>query len=281
MALTCAHCGAQNPDGNLYCQSCGSPLAAPPAAAAPPSPPPGPPGFVGPPPVAGPTGYQAPTGYQSPYYAPAAPVAPVHRTPWMLILAAVVALTILMAGCGTALAILGSRSTANNTGPGVGTELPSPTPGVTPTPIASPTSAPLGATTESNDGVSVKVPAQWSVANKDVESITLSDPNSEGTVTVASGPSSPPQSAQDNKNTVDTELKTTTSFNGATGISWTMCFTLTQGGHSLPAAASLFAGANSTGSVYYAVLVLTRQDNLPAFLVKAKPVLQSVQWKLT
>ncbi len=277
MALTCAHCGAQNPDGNLYCQSCGSPLAAPPAAAAPPSPPPGPPGFVGPPPgvappVAGPTGYQAPTGYQSPYYAPAAPVGPVHRTPWMLILAAVVALTILMAGCGTALAILGSRSTANNTGPGVGTELPSPTPGVTPTPIASPTSAPLGATTESNDGVSVKVPAQWSVANKDVESITLSDPNSEGTVTVASGPSSP--------NCPNTTT-TTTSFNGATGISWTMCFTLTQGGHSLPAAASLFAGANSTGSVYYAVLVLTRQDNLPAFLVKAKPVLQSVQWKLT
>ncbi len=304
MALTCARCGAQNPEGNLYCQSCGNPLAAVPAAAAPPPYPPGAPpepqAFVGPPPgiappVAGPTGYQAPTGYQSPYYAPSAPVAPVHRTPWMLIIAAVVALTVLMAGCGTALAILGNRGTANNSGPGVGTELPSPTPGVTPTPIASPTSAPLGATTESNDGVSVKVPAQWSVANKDVESITLSDPNSEGTVTVASGPSSPPQTAQDNKNTVDTELKTrypdarncpntttiTTSFNGATGISWTMCFTLTQGGHSLPAAASLFAGANSTGSVYYAVLVLTRQDNLSAFLVKAKPVLQSVQWKLT
>ena len=66
------------------------------------------------------------------------------------------------------------------------------------------------------------------------------------------------------------------------GAMATVCsILLTQGGHSLPAAASLFAGANSTGSVYYAVLVLTRQDNLPAFLVKAKPVLQSVQWKLT
>ena len=106
--MTCARCGAQNPDGNLYCMSCGTPLTAPSAVAtapmqgAPSAPPPGP--LPGPPPGP-PPGIAPPTGYQSPYYTPAGPVPPLHRTPWMLIIAGVVALVVLMAGCGTALAI--------------------------------------------------------------------------------------------------------------------------------------------------------------------------------
>src|SRR5207253_11291857 len=51
VALTCARCGAQNPDGNLYCQTCGTPLTAAGAVAgAPPTAPPAaPPGaFAGP-----------------------------------------------------------------------------------------------------------------------------------------------------------------------------------------------------------------------------------------
>jgi len=234
-----------------------------------------------------------PSGYQSPYYMPVGPAPVIHRTPWMLIIAGVVALTVLMAGCGTALAILGNRS-ANTGGPGIGSELPSPTPGVTPSPIASPTPK-LGATTASNDGLSVPVPMGWSVADKDNETIVLTDPNSEGSVTLASGPSSPTQTAQDNKNTVDGYFKskypdarncpntTTTagSFNGAKGISWTVCFTITQGANSVPAAASIFAGANSSGGVYYAVMVLTRQSNLQAYMNESKPVLQGVQWKLS
>ena len=74
---------------------------------------------------------------------------------------------------------------------------------------------------------------------------------------------------------------TNTTFNGAKGISWTMCFTLTSGSHSVPAAASIFAGANASGSVYYVVMVLTRQDNLQAYLNVTKPVLQGVHWKLS
>jgi hypothetical protein len=233
----------------------------------------------------------SPSGFQSPYYAPTSAGAPVHRTPWMLIIAGVVALVVLMAGCGTALAILGNRA-SNTSGTGVG-DLSSPTPAVTPSPIASPTF--LGATTESNAGLTVPKPAGWSVASKDNESIILSDPGGEGSVTVASGPSNPVQTTQDNKASIDAYFKSkypdaracanstasSSSFNGAKGISWMVCFTLTDGTHSIPAAASLFAGANASGNVYYVVMVLTRQDNLQNYLNVAKPVLQGVHWKLS
>ena len=168
----------------------------------------------------------------------------------------------------------------------------SPTPAVTPSPVASPTY--LGATTESNDGLTVPKPAGWTVESKDSESVILSDPGGEGSVTVAAGPSAPAQSAQDNKNTIDSYFKskypdarncpnstaTNSTFNGAKGISWTLCFTLTDGAHSIPAAASLFAGANASGNVYYIVMVLTRQDNLQNYLNVVKPVLQGVHWKI-
>ncbi len=235
--MTCARCGAQNPDGNLYCQVCGTSLtAAPPPpppsgppAGAPPGPPPGPPPGMAPPAFAG------PPGYASPYYSPAVPTAPVHRTPWTLIIAAVVALVILMAGFGTALALIGARPPSTNGG-GIA-ELPSPTPATSPSPVGSPTTVPTGPATQSNDGLSVVLPVGWTVADRDNETLVLSDPNNEGDVTVASGASSPPQTAQDNKSSIDAELKskypdtrncpgtTTTngSFNGAKGISWTLC----------------------------------------------------------
>src|ERR1700674_3164632 len=104
MAVLCARCGTQNPDGNQFCQACGTPLAvtAPvpavpnaPTAASPfppsataysttqagyASPPPGPP--AGPPPA-----------FQSPYYAPSTgPQPQVHRAPWLLIIGVIAAL---------------------------------------------------------------------------------------------------------------------------------------------------------------------------------------------
>src|SRR5579872_1649988 len=106
--MTCARCGAQNPDGNAFCQACGTPLTAGPVgvAAAPSPPPPGPPApqlaYASPPPP--------PAGYQSPYYSPVAGAMQpqVHRTPWVLILSAVVALVLVMVGAGTAIAIIGA-----------------------------------------------------------------------------------------------------------------------------------------------------------------------------
>jgi len=238
-----------------------------------------------------------PAGYQSPYYMPqGGSSVPVHRTQWTLIIAVVVALIVLMAGGRTPLALLGNRGSTNTSGGGIA-DVPSPTPATSPSPVASPTSTSTstGPKTESNDALTVTVPSGWTVDNKDAESITLLDPNSDGTVTVASGPSIPPQTAQNNKDTIDSQLKsqypdtrecpntspTTGTFNGASGISWTLCFTITSGANSIPAAASLFAGANSGGSVYYVVMVLTSQSNLQSLLSVSKPVLQSLHWKLS
>lgn len=233
-----------------------------------------------------------PSGYQSPYYTPTAPLAPVHRTPWMLIIAAVVGLVIVMSGIGTALAVMASRN-GSNTG-GITGDLPTPSPAGSPPPVASPTAGPTG-NQASTTTLTVPIPAGWSVAATDSESITLADPNGNAFVTVASGRSSPVQTAQQNKDQVDQGLKTkypdtkpcpntsTTSgsLNGAKGLFWTLCFTLTSGSRSAPAAAALFVGANGDGSVYYAVMELATQDNLQHLIAEAKPILQGVQWKLT
>jgi hypothetical protein len=232
-------------------------------------------------------------GYQSPYYVPTAPQAPVHRTPWTMIVAGVVGLVIVMAGCGTLLAVLGSRGAITVSG-GI-TGLPSPTPVGTPSPLVTPTAPLTGPTTISNVGLAVTVPAGWSVASKDSESITLGDPNGNGSLTVASGPSSPTANAQQNKDQLDQFFKshypdtkpcpgtTTTSgsVGSAKGLFWTLCFTLTSGTRAAPAAASMFAGANSDGSVYYAVMELTTPpSNLQTVVNECKPLLQGIQWKL-
>ena len=285
MAVTCARCGTQNPDGNQFCQACGTPLAV--AAMQPAAPPvgmPGPPAGAPPPP---------PPGYQSPYYAPSAvgPQPPVHRTPWTLIIAAIVVLVLLMAGCGTALAVLGSRSTGSNQGAGL---LPSPSPAGTPSPVGNPTPGTTGSGTASNAGVAFTLPSGWTVVNQDDQSITITNADNTGSITIGSGASNPAQNAQQNKDTVDKfftskypDTKTcpgsktqAATLNGATGIVWEVCFTLTSGGQSVPAAAPLFAGANTDGSVYYVILILATQADVKAFVTAAGPVLDSIQWKL-
>jgi hypothetical protein len=299
MALTCARCGAQNPDGNQFCQACGTPLM---AAAAPAPPPPLAPAWIASPPEAPapapgpPPAYAspppAPVGYASPYYTPTAafPQAPVHRTPWILILAAIFALIVLMAGCGTAIALL-NNGKVSVTG-GITPDVPSPTPAGSPSPIGSPSS--LAGPTASNTAVALPVPSGWVVDSKDNEQITLADPSGAGAMTVGSGSSSPPMTAQQQKDGVDQvftskypdtkvcpNTKTTTgSLNGPQGIFWTICFTLTSGSQSAPAAASMFVGTNADDSVFYGVILLTRQDNLQNFLTEAAPVLKGIQWKL-
>ena len=311
MALTCARCGAQNPDGNQFCQACGTPLQA--AAAVQAAPPPAAPSWIAAPPPAAPAAapgqppappastapplaYASPPppsgAYASPYYSPAGafPQAPVHRTPWVLILAAIFGLIVLMAGCGTAIALFNNRQAAGNTG--IAADVPSPTPAGSPSPIASPTT-PTGPTA-SNVGLTLPVPAGWVVDSKDNEQITLADPSGAGVMTVASGQDNPGSTAEQEKNSINNEFttkypdmkpcpntKTTTgSLNGPQGLFWTMCFTLTSGSQSLPAAASMFVAVNADGSVFYGVILLTRQDNLQNFLTEAAPILKGIQWKL-
>jgi hypothetical protein len=214
----------------------------------------------------------------------------VHRTPWVLIISAIVVLVLLMAGCGTAIAVLGGR--VNGTQGNSSGILPSPSPAGTPSPLPSPLP---GATSASNKGETFAVPKGWTIASKDEQSITITNPNGDGAVTVGSGASNPAQSAQQNKETIDkffqgkypdtktcARTKTTTgTLNGPSGIFWQLCFTLSSGGQSIQAGAPLFAGANSDGSVYYIVLLLTSQSNMKTFIREAAPVLQSIQWKLT
>jgi hypothetical protein len=288
MAVTCARCGTQNPDGNQFCQTCGTPLAVAPAQPTPganPFPPPPASVMQGPPPGPPPAGL-----YQSPYYAPSAvgPQPPVHRTPWMLIISAIVVLVLLMAGCGTAIAVLSNRG-AQGSSVGI---LPSPSPAGTPTPTTAPAAA---GPTASNNGVTMSVPRGWTVVNKDNESVTITNPNGDGSVTVGSGPSNPPQTAQQNKDTIDKFFqgkypdtrscpgsKTATgTLNGHSGISWELCFTYVAAGQSILADAPLFVGANSNGSVYYVVFLLTSHSNVKTFLTEAAPILKSIQWKLT
>jgi hypothetical protein len=255
-----------------------------------------PPGSPAPPDSAPPFAYAsppaAPVAYASPYYSPAGayPQAPVHRVPWILILAAIFGLIVLMAGCGTAIALF-NRGQAGVTGTIIA-DVPSPSPAGSPSPIASPTT-PIGPTA-SNAGMTVPVPAGWVVDSKDNEQITLADPSGAGVMTIASAQSSPTSTAEQQKNSVDQDFasrypdskpcpntKTTTgSLSGQQGIFWTLCFTLTSGSQSFPAAASMFVGVNADGSVFYGVILLTRQDNLQNFLTEAAPILKGIQWTL-
>jgi len=140
----------------------------------------------------------------------------------------------------------------------------------------------------------VPLPDGWEVAAQDSESITLVSPSGTGSITIASGSSTPPQSAQQNKATIDAFFKqqfpdtkncptsktTNGSLNGVAGISWELCFTLTSGAQSAPAAALLFVGANPSGSVYYAMYMLSVASNMPAFSNECAPILKGIQWKL-
>ena len=299
MALVCPRCATQNPDGNSFCLACGSPLNAPPpapampVAAAPASPFTEPPAFTSPPPAYAPPPPPSPA-YQSPYYAPASGAIqpPVHRTPWLVIIAVVVVLVLVMAGVGTVLAMGFAHSSNQAASDLKQLSSPSPAGSLSPVPSSSPTiSTPTSA---SNAGLAVPLPDGWVVDSQDSETITLISPSGTGSISIASGSSSPLQTAQQNKATVDaffkeqfpdtkscTGSKTTTgSLNGVAGISWELCFTLTSGAQSVPAAALLFVGANPSGSVYYAMYMLTVASNMPAFSKECAPILKGIQWKL-
>lgn len=302
MALVCPRCATQNPDGNSFCMACGSPLNAPPPApampvgAAPASPFTEPPAFTTPPPVVYAPPAAPPPAYQSPYYPPAtgAIQPPVHRAPWLVIIAVVVVLVLVMAGVGTVVAV-GFAHSSNQAASDI-KQLSSPSPAGSPSPVPSSSPSPITSTptSASNAGVVVPLPDGWVVEAQDSESLTLVSPSGTGSITIASGSSSPPQNAQQNKDTVDaffkqqfpdtkncTGSKTTTgSLNGVAGISWELCFTLTSGAQSVPAAALLFVGANPSGTVYYAMYMLSVASNMPAFSNECAPILKGIQWKL-
>jgi zinc-ribbon domain len=301
VALVCARCGTQNPDSNKFCLACGTPLAAAPV---PPAMPVGPASaspFTQAPPPAGtyPGAPPGPPAYASPYYSPtgAGPQPGVHRTPWILIIGVIVALLVVMGGVGTVLAVSLNNHKTQTTGfQSVSSPSPvvSPKPGQSPSPA--PSSLPNSGSTVSNAGEIVTIPAGWTVLSKDSATITLQSPNGDGSITIGSGPSSPAQSAQQNKDSMDTyfvqkfpDTKPCTgskdspgSLDGANGIFWELCFTLTSGAQSVQVGAPLWVGANGSGSVYYAALLETEASNMDTFIKEATPILDGgIKWNLT
>jgi hypothetical protein len=218
----------------------------------------------------------------------------VHRTPWVIIAAVVVGLVVIMAGCGTVLAFSGFGK-KSQTG-GSFTSLSSPTPAGTPTPIPTPTGGGTSSGTESNADESVLVPKGWTVISQDDQSITLQSPNGDGSITIGSGPQSPPQNAQQDKSQLDSYFKqkfpdtkdcagtktSTGDMDGAKGIFWQLCFTVTSGSQSIAIGAPIFVGANANGSVYYLVLLETEKSNMDSFVNAATSILKGgIHWKLS
>jgi hypothetical protein len=221
----------------------------------------------------------------------------VHRTPWLLIIGAIVVLVLVMAGCGTAIALIGHNNAGQSNSTGIKPlSLPSPSPAGTPspgqTPSPSPSPASTSGTTTSNAGVSFTLPPGWTIDTQDTEGFVITSPNGDGAVEIASGPSN--STAQQNKDAVtahytklypDTKdcpgSKTTTgTLSGAAGIFWELCFTYSGGGQSVQAELDSFVGANSDGSLYYEVLLFTSQNNMASFISETAPVRQSIHWKL-
>ena len=206
-----------------------------------------------------------------------------------MILAAVGALILLMAGCGTAVALLTNKASISG---GITSDVPSPTPAGSPSPLASPSPI-AGATVASNDYVTIPVPRGWQVSHKDSQAIALLSPNGLGSLVVASGPLSPHSTAQAGKDALTKAFETkypgagncagtrptNGSLNGATGIFWTLCYTVVSGGNSFPAASALFAGTNADGSMAYLLELATLAGNMEGFRTETKPIVQGIVWK--
>jgi hypothetical protein len=195
VALLCPRCGTDNPAGNAFCMSCGSPLAAAPPTAPPPPPLSGAP-FVPDPDatqtfVPDPDATQTflPPGYvagASPYLpAPPAGTAPPHRTSSTMIIAIVVIVLVIVGGGGVAYAALHKGATTVTVPGNVPVSVPTTAPTSRPT-QPPPTPAPTSAPTPSSSGggkiltttfASVFVPTGYTVSDQESDYIVLGPSN--------------------------------------------------------------------------------------------------------
>jgi hypothetical protein len=207
MALICAQCGTDNPAGNAFCMSCGSPLAAvaagipaatPPAAGVPFADPDATQPFVlpvpaAPPPIGDPAVASQtppasflPPGYlpgASPYLpAPPAGTPPAHRTSSTMVIAIVAAVLIVICGGGVVYAAVHKGGTTATVSPNAPANVPT-TP-ATSAPTAAPTqppastpSGPTGTTaggqTVTTQFAKVFVPSGYTVTDQEDDYIVL------------------------------------------------------------------------------------------------------------
>jgi hypothetical protein len=280
MPLGCVRCGAQNPDGNNFCQNCGNPLAvaAPLAAQATPLYPLQPPA----PPVA----------YQSPYYAPVQPQQ-VYRTPWMLVVGIIAGLVVVMGACGVGIAIVVPKNSGTASSPKLGTPAP---PKTSATPASRPTPAQTASSgqTLSIASLSVTVPADFQVVDKNDNQVTVETPAGDGVIQVESAKLPKPTTTQQLQQGVLAYLKQqypdasvcgsddNVEINGPSGSIVKICFTLTQqNAPATPAAAVYWLATNSAHSVYYEVDGVTEADSFDGFMDATAPFVDSVTWKLS
>lgn len=274
MPVACLSCGTQNPDGNNFCQNCGRPLT---AAAAPP-----------PPPVAAqaPPPPPPPPAYQSPYYQPAQPMV-VHRTPVGLIVGVVVALLVLMGGCGVVLAAVATHPK------------PSPVAHVTAAPTVAPTVAPTAVPTQAPSSSNAIGTKTWSanapgfkVLKSDDFSASLLTPSQDGTLFIQSGSLNQSTNTADYIATVMASIAkkypdasvclkpVAESHGGKDGIISGTCYTYTPTNGKAFRAADVFWVSVSGGNVLYVYEVFTDATTFDQVYNKdCLPVIDSITWK--
>jgi hypothetical protein len=266
MPLACMRCGAPNPDANRFCQSCGQPLAASAAVAT-----------------------AAPPGYQSPYYV-AVGEQPVHRLPWLTVIAIVAGLVLVLGCFGAALAFVRPHTNAAGSVSGFGNPAPPSAVSAGPTTEADP--APVETVTISS--LSVTVPSGFSVEDKSDVQVTVSTPDGEGLIQVESQRMSVAATAQQLQQQAFGDLKQkypdaklcasqdNVEVNGPVGSMQKICFTATeQGASALSVAAVVWIATNAAHNVMYEVDGLTVADSYDGFIDMTSPLVNSVSWKLS
>lgn len=266
----CATCGAQNPDGNRFCQNCGRPLV---AAAAPP-----------------------PPAYQNPYYAPQPGQAVVasRTSPWlligiigglvffMIIAVAVIAAVLLRPGPSPHPLPVANQTTAPST----------PAPIGTPTPAATPSRSSGGSNVIKTSSFQVNAPG-WKTLHQDNLSVTLLSPQQDGTLQILGGQL---KQQSDTKTFVDQFLADivnkypgakpclqpkSESHGGKDGIIVGACYTYTpQTGAAFPAADVIWASVDDSNNLFTYEVFCNTKDFDNVYNKEVLPVIadNSLQW---
>jgi hypothetical protein len=318
MAVTCANCGTQNPDGNKFCQSCGKPLAAAPVGAAgapPPAPIPTPTPAAAQAPGATPGGAPMPgPGYQSPYYAPQpgqAAVA-VHRTSPGLIIGIIGGLVLLMVGAMVLIGLLFIRPSPNphpnpvatvanvpatpapsTPTPVAGSSPPPATPTPRSTPVPTPTpSRPSGSNVIKTSSFQVNAPG-WKNLKQDSLSVTLLSPQGDGTLFILAGQLKQPSDTQSwvtsfltdvGKKYPDAKIclkPAAETHGGKDGIIVGACYTYTpSSGSAFAAADVLWASVDTNNNVFMYEVFCEAKNFDNVYNKETLPVIadNSLQW---
>src|ERR1700694_4213942 len=278
MAVFCPNCGTQNPETNLFCQSCGAQLparaqapvtTAAPQPAAPPAPAPAP------------SPATPPWAPSSPYYTPTQPQT-LRRLPVGLIAGAVVALVILMSGVAVVAAAI-AKGSGNNPQPSPHANLGTGN-GPSPIPPARWWSNPSRCLT----------PAQgWTVKSKDDTSVLLNHGNPAGVAHFQAVKLSGSANATDVLQAIFDNLRKQApdaticqqaqdlTAGGVKGLYIVACFTSTpQGGQATKITDLIWGGVNSDGTIAYEFDALSADSDFNNFLNVVNPLQHTVQWKI-